>query len=106
MCRRIGGVGANMIERARGQPGDGAGEGTGRADRAIRGLVIRDGRVERSAPDHTMFGRVGGTQNRDIAVAGGGGGGNVRDCLGGDGGRKQRGEGDILTIDCAGVLVA
>ena len=32
---------------------------TGRADRSIRGFVIRDGGVQRSAPDHTMFGRIG-----------------------------------------------
>ena len=34
-----------MVQRARDQPGDGAGKGAGRADRAIRGLAIRDGRV-------------------------------------------------------------
>ena len=55
----IRGVGAHMIKRAGRQPGDEAGKGTSHGDGSIRGLVIRDGRVGRSAPDHAMFGRVG-----------------------------------------------
>ena len=65
----IRGVGADMIERTGGQAGHGAGEGAGRADRAIRGLAIRSGRVGRCAPDHAMLGWIGDTQGSDISVA-------------------------------------
>ena len=37
------------------------------------------------APDHTVFGRVGHAQSGDVAVAGGGGGRNGGDSLGGHG---------------------
>ena len=36
-----------MIQRVRGQAGDAAGEGAGGADRAVRGLAIRGGGIER-----------------------------------------------------------
>ncbi len=74
----IGGVGADMIERTGGQAGDGAGEGTDRADRAIRGLAIRGGGIGRRAPDHTVLGWIGNTQGSDVSVAGGCSGGDVR----------------------------
>ena len=38
----IGGVGADVIQRAGRQVGDAAGEGTCRADRSIHGLVIQE----------------------------------------------------------------
>ena len=42
---RIGGIGADMIERIGGQAGDGTGEGAGCADRTIRGFAIRGSRI-------------------------------------------------------------
>ena len=95
---RIGGIGADVIERTRGQAGHGAGEGPNRTDRAIRGLAIRGGRIGGCAPDDTMLGRIGHTQGGDVAIPGGGGGRDIRDRLRGDRRREQSREGDILAV--------
>ena len=97
-----GGIGAHMVQRARDQPGHGAGKGAGGADWAIRGFAIRDGgsRLQCSRL-HRVRSDCARPKSRDVAVAGGGGRGNVRDCLGSDGGSQQRGENDILTISRA-----
>ena len=65
---RIGGISADVIQRPRRQIGHGAGKGTGRADRTIRGFVIRDGGSCRCIPNHTMLGGIGLTGRSDITV--------------------------------------
>ena len=95
----IRGVGTDIIERTGCQAGHGAGKGADRADGTIRGFAIRGGGVGRCAPDHAMLGWIRHAQGRDVAVPGGGRGGDIRDCLRGDRGREQGCEGDILAID-------
>ena len=95
---RIGGIGPDVIERVGRQAGDGAGEGAGGADRTIRCLAVRRGRVRRGSPDDAMLGGIGNTQGSNVSIPNRGGGQDVRDGLGGDGGYDQGREGDIITI--------
>ena len=100
----IRGVGADMIERTGRQAGHGAGECADRADRAIRGFAVCGGRVGRGAPDHAVLGWIRDAEGGNVAVPGGGRGGDIGDRLRGDRGREQGCEGDILAIDRAHII--